>query len=242
MSSDKTPSQERRFKIVSINQQFMVDVLNWWRNPPHWMALPITDALPEDCEVVSMSVSFERQCLEAIVASKNFPPCLEGSVIERIPGFVEFREVQFQPNGPSSTQGDEPVDLWQAERAKTQMTLGKLIDRLIQLNQSLEMDALCRAHSYRGYYADLAFELCGKRKVSTVLTDVLACVDKQFDGYKGGEFVMDRNTPVWIAKYENCGVRLIAINDDGTIVKSDDPHCLLEHQNWIGWLKKTINH
>jgi len=83
-------------KIISIDQRFIIDVLNWWRNPPHWMALPVTDELPDDCVVVSVSVSWDRRCIEAMVASKEFPPCAEGGVPERIPGtMTEFRSVPF---------------------------------------------------------------------------------------------------------------------------------------------------
>jgi len=93
---DITPLDERRLKIISINQRFLVDVLNWWRDPPHHMALPITDELPEDCVVVSVSVSWERRCIEAMVTSKCFPPCVDGELPERIPGMLtDFRIVPF---------------------------------------------------------------------------------------------------------------------------------------------------
>lgn len=92
-----TPHEERRVKIVSIDQRFIVDVLNWWRNPPHWIALPVTDELPEDSVVVSVSVSWGRRCIEAMVASKEFPPCPEGEIPERIPGMMtDFRSVPFK--------------------------------------------------------------------------------------------------------------------------------------------------
>lgn len=91
-----TPFEERRVKIVSIDPQFIVDVFNWWRNPPHWLALPVNDALPKDCVVVSVSVSWERRCIEAMVASKEFPPCADGDLPERIPGMMtEFRSISF---------------------------------------------------------------------------------------------------------------------------------------------------
>jgi hypothetical protein len=87
---------DRRFKIISFDQQFLVDLFNWWRNPPHLLALPITDELPEDCEVVSVSVSWERGCVEAIVHSKEFRPQIPGEQIERILGwFSELRTVKI---------------------------------------------------------------------------------------------------------------------------------------------------
>lgn len=89
-----TPREERRMKIVSIDARFVVDLLNWWREPPYWLALPITDELPEDCEVVSVATNWERNCIEAIVASASFPPSVQGAMLDRIPGlFTEMRRV-----------------------------------------------------------------------------------------------------------------------------------------------------
>ncbi|KFO67847.1 hypothetical protein ER57_07910 [Smithella sp. SCADC] len=87
---------DRRFKIISFDQQFLVDLFNWWRNPPHLLALPITDELPADCEVVSVSVSWERGCVEAIVHSKEFRPGIPGEEIERLAGwFTDLRTVKI---------------------------------------------------------------------------------------------------------------------------------------------------
>ena len=101
MQSDEIEDEEKRIdkmrvKVVSIEQDLIIDLLNWWRDPPHWFALPITDELPEDCEVVSISVSWDRRCIEALVWSKSFPPCEHGSMPERIPGLMaDFRQVEF---------------------------------------------------------------------------------------------------------------------------------------------------
>jgi hypothetical protein len=87
---------ERRFKIVSIDQQMMLDVFNWWRKPPHWLALPVTDELPEDCYVVSVHTCWDRRTLEALVCSEQFEPVPECAVPPRIPGMVtEFRQVEI---------------------------------------------------------------------------------------------------------------------------------------------------
>lgn len=92
-----TPFEEHRVKIISLDSRFLIDLLNWWRKPPHWLALPITDELPEDCVVVNVNVSWERRCIEAMVASASFPVCPEGSLPERIPGVMtEMRNVPFE--------------------------------------------------------------------------------------------------------------------------------------------------
>lgn len=88
MNDDQEPSplKERRFKIISLDRDFLIDVLNWWRNPPGWLRLPICDELPADCFVVSVGANWERCSIEAIVCSESFGPTMEGAAIERIPG------------------------------------------------------------------------------------------------------------------------------------------------------------
>lgn len=92
----KTPAEERRVKILSLNERMLISVFNWWRDPPHFLALPVTDALPEDCVVIRVAVAWERRCIEALVASAHFPVCPDGEFPERIPGMItEFRAVPF---------------------------------------------------------------------------------------------------------------------------------------------------
>jgi len=106
------------------------------------------------------------------------------------------------------------------ERSKTQMTLGDMIDRLAAMPQDAEIDALGRPISYRGYYSDLAFTPKeGRMKVSEALALCRSCEGQTFNGYKGGEFTMDRNTPVWIADIGDSGCpRIMDIDADGKLV------------------------
>lgn len=110
----------------------------------------------------------------------------------------------------------------QKERAGSQMTLGALIERLEALDPNLEMDGLSDAHSYRGYYCDLAFEQVGKKKVSEVLATVKACLGETFTGYKGGDYDMGRQTPVWVSSYGCCGNRIVAVSDSGEVATEPD--------------------
>lgn len=57
--------------------------------------------------------------------------------------------------------------------------------------------------SYRGYYRDLAIEPTGHEWMNVGTLELMArgCVDKAFTGYKGGDFVMDRYTNLWVAEY-----------------------------------------
>ncbi len=59
--------------------------------------------------------------------------------------------------------------------------------------------------SYRGYYSDLAFdETTTAQTVGVVLKAAREVLDKELMGYKGGDYLMDAKTPVWISEYGNC--------------------------------------
>jgi len=112
---------------------------------------------------------------------------------------------------------------WQRERAATQLTLGKLIATLEAMPPDAEVAGLVSAHSYRGYYSDLAFKLDSKRRpAADLLKECRAAMGQVFEGYKGGDFVMGALTPLWVANYGSCGDKLMAINPDGTITTAKD--------------------
>lgn len=87
-----------------------------------------------------------------------------------------------------------------AARAKSQLTLGGLIDALTAMRPDEEVVNLTAPGSYRGYYSDLYFERGeGTRPASELLALARSCMGETFQGYKGGDFTMSRNTPLWIA-------------------------------------------
>lgn len=73
--------------------------------------------------------------------------------------------------------------------------------------------------SWRGSYDELAlnFEIEGNcMKVTDFLKMLKEALGKEFTGYKGGEFYMNKNTPVWVANYGNSGnTAVIDVVDDG---------------------------
>jgi hypothetical protein len=119
---------------------------------------------------------------------------------------------------------DDMSAQWQRERAETQMTLGKLITALEEMPEGAEVANLNSADSYRGYYSDLAFEYCpsGIRSASDLLAECRAAMGKTLGGYKGGDFVMGKTTPLWVASYGCCGEKLIALRPDGGIETATD--------------------
>jgi hypothetical protein len=111
----------------------------------------------------------------------------------------------------------------QRERAASQMTLGKLINRLEGMPKGQKIKGLGELDSYRGYYEDLAFEPADTEKtVEQLLSECRAAMGKVFTGYKGGEYMMGELTPLWVADYGCSGKKLIAINDDGSLKLAED--------------------
>lgn len=115
--------------------------------------------------------------------------------------------------------------VWREDRSKSGLTLGGLIIRLHELPQDMMMQSLFYPHSYRGYYDDLAFEPSQPsdvRKVSDQLADCKKIVGRVFNGYKGGDYTVRYETPVWIAEYGCCGKRLVAVTDDGSLITAPE--------------------
>lgn len=109
---------------------------------------------------------------------------------------------------------------WRAERSASQMTLEKAIEKLtyFPLEKPLETP-LDYPESYRGYYSDIA--LCSG-EIGTVgeLIKVLCdTIGKTYTGYKGGEFYMGPDTPLWFAPYGACGPRIMDFVVHGPVVR-----------------------
>ena len=109
-------------------------------------------------------------------------------------------------------------------KASSQFSLNDLIDRLEELPQDMPI-LLGEADSYRGYYSDLAFAPLYDTEPRTVKEALDAAEDahgKTFEGYKGGEFTMEGDTPVWYSHYGSCGPAIIGITDEGVILTQED--------------------
>lgn len=127
------------------------------------------------------------------------------------------------PFSPIQAIVDHASEKSRLERAESQMTLGRLIDllthHLVTDSQGTEVTGFGKEMSYRGYYSDLAFEPSGE--VMTAVDLLGVCQDamgKCYQGYKGGDFYMIANTPLWISPYGySTGDRLMGLtkNDQG---------------------------
>lgn len=81
------------------------------------------------------------------------------------------------------------------------MNLGQLIDGLkgVQEQDRKVPKGFVKAHSWRGVYAELAFEPASGVTIAEMLKEAESAVGKTFTGYKGGDFRMDRETDIHIS-------------------------------------------
>jgi hypothetical protein len=94
------------------------------------------------------------------------------------------------------------------------MTLGALVELLEALDPERMVTGFGQPNSYRGYYQDLAFEPSTEEMAVGELLRVCRekCMGQCFQGYKGGDFWMTGNTPLWIASYGITGPRLMGLD------------------------------
>lgn len=107
------------------------------------------------------------------------------------------------------------------KRRSEYYTLGMLIEELSKLNPKatvyIEPFHLIPQgfYSYRGYYEDLAIEYSSEGEECTVavlLKWANSALGRMFAGYKGGSFLMEVDTPIWVSNYgETSQMRLADI-------------------------------
>lgn len=113
-----------------------------------------------------------------------------------------------------------------------QLTLGGIIKKLVPIveNQKEREDeaTVCfdfadtfptKIDSWRGSYAELALNYTSEGeelRVTDFLNLLKSTVGKTLKGYKGGDYTMDENTPVWVANWGRSGnTAVIEVVDDG---------------------------
>jgi len=99
------------------------------------------------------------------------------------------------------------------EEAVKPMTLGEFIDALGNLPpcSSVRFDRFGLApklsfHSYRGDCGHLQMDYkdSGFVRAQQLRIAAIECVGKEFAGWKGGEYLMDVNTPLYVGRYGDC--------------------------------------
>lgn len=112
-------------------------------------------------------------------------------------------------------------------RSRYQMTLGKMLRALEGCDADMpvvfggaDAGSPSHAHSYRGYYSDLSFERSDSAvTVAEFKKQCSRAVGATYEGYKGGDFVMGDDTPLWCASYGSCGNAIIDLSTvDGKVI------------------------
>lgn len=112
-------------------------------------------------------------------------------------------------------------------RAKYQMTIGKAITALSKMPKKWEVKYVDEASpgdggTYRGYYHDFAFE--DKEGYPVTVKELLDILKEtngtEHTGYKGGEYLMTENTPIWRSEWGHAsGVAWMRITrEDGYVL------------------------
>jgi len=102
-----------------------------------------------------------------------------------------------------------------------QMTLGTFIAELEKLpcENLIVYDLLAirptDLDSYRGYYDHLALGYTDdvRPTVGEILDKAKAAMGRTFMGYKGGDFVMNEHTPLWVSNHGHSGgLRIVGVD------------------------------
>lgn len=119
-----------------------------------------------------------------------------------------------------SAQGRAPQPHHQDPAYRPQLTLGEFIAALEKASPEAEvLHDFCSQRpgsfgSYRGYYEQLALafsENSGLVKAKDLLESARACIGRHFTGWKGGDYVMDADTPLWVANAGHTGWAIVGV-------------------------------
>lgn len=123
-------------------------------------------------------------------------------------------------------------DAQQQTRSKYHLTLGQLIALLDEADDDLPVEFSeggfpTDPHSYRGYYCDLALESTDEEVVVADLQETLEDVHgSELTGYKGGQFEMGTNTPLWQSEWGNSNgppIEDAEVEDDRVVLVLGEP-------------------
>jgi hypothetical protein len=111
---------------------------------------------------------------------------------------------------------------------KGQLSLGMLIEAIEgcekDVNVVYDFGYMCPTSidSWRGSYSELALNYESFKSEDKELTRdrfivmLKDAVGKTFTGYKGGDFTMTEETPIWVANYgESCNTAVVGVHDAG---------------------------
>jgi len=124
----------------------------------------------------------------------------------------------------------ELMDTISADGRRTRSSYHLTLGGLIEVLSDASPDAVVKFSdhtspgeemSYRGYYSDLSFDRQVEPKtVAELLGQCQKALGTTYCGYKGGDFVMSEDTPLWAAPYSSTGEAIIDCvpSNDGLIL------------------------
>ena len=88
---DTREERRKRVKVVQLDEQLIVDIVNWCNRPEGCsLSLPITDELPKGTEILRVTPNFMMRSIDAIVYHPSFPVCPEGALPEMV-GDLQYK-------------------------------------------------------------------------------------------------------------------------------------------------------
>lgn len=104
---------------------------------------------------------------------------------------------------------------------ENQLTLGELIKQFEDIKEHAECNQEVffdfgyyrptSLYSWRGAYEELglSYDEESEATVESLLIELKSAIGKQFTGYKGGDYIMSEDTPVWAAQPNHGGYTAI---------------------------------
>jgi hypothetical protein len=105
-------------------------------------------------------------------------------------------------------------------RGDYHVTLGEMIELAAKATGVVRFADGCgpgEEDSYRGYYSDLSFNRGPVIPAVVFLEQCRKALGSTYTGYKGGDFQMAEDTPLWRAEYGTTGDAIV----DGEVIDGD---------------------
>lgn len=121
---------------------------------------------------------------------------------------------------------------WATFNESRQLSLGELILKLEAMPQDAPVALQSgktpgHPNSWRGSYDEIAIEPDHEtpRSVGEFRHDLVGAIGHTFQGYKGGDFTMGRQTPVWVAEWGTSGndaVVDVIVQGEGVLIVTEE--------------------
>ncbi len=91
----KTPFEERRFAIIEVDSRYIIDLMNFVREPYDCLQVPVPVELPKDAVVVTVDSCWEKQVIRLLIASSEYEPLEPGLRAPVVNRSFEYRTISM---------------------------------------------------------------------------------------------------------------------------------------------------